>query len=273
VLATLSPVSSSGDSDALALESLLRQQPGSVWATRSFEERMEYAKAATRVLTTEDLHGGRGLFSKAHYESFSPAIQRSEHLIPPYRLSLGQQGFNLPMPPPLGNLVPTTLKVPLPKLTVPIKLNKFSAIQIPLQPPLPTHITVPIPQAVTQPVVNLVNSATQPILSTISSGSGPVLDAFAKTPANIDPMAPKEVQLEVEYDFLLNLPSLHFVPGLKLSNAPGGVSGKVVTLSHTLRLQSTGGRKANLAALMPMPDAWMDKLGLKSHGPLYWPWP
>ena len=122
-------------------------------------------------------------------------------------------------------------------------------------------------------MVNLLNSVTQPVLSVISSGSGPVLDSFAKTAANVDPMSPKEVQLKVEYDFLLNLPSLHFVPGLKLANAPAGIGGKVVTLSHTLRLQSTGGRKSNLAAIIPMPDSWMDKLYLKSHGPLYWPWP
>ena len=84
------------------------------------------------------------------------------------------------------------------------------------------------------------------------SSSPTALYAFADTPFNLDPFAPKQVRVTVEYDFLLTVPSLHFIPGLNLKDSPTGSGAKVFTISHSVRLQSTGGRQASFMNFFPV---------------------
>lgn len=61
------------------------------------------------------------------------------------------------------------------------------------------------------------------------------------------PAPPKEVSVTLEYQYLLTLPGLGFLPGIK--DAPAGVSGRVFTITKTVRLQSSGPRQASLLDL------------------------
>ena len=94
ILASISPETSGGTSEAQTMEGLLQAQ-GGVWAGRSYATRMEYAQAATEVKTLRDEPD----WYKAWYKSFSPLIQQPEHLIPPARLKNNETAFYLPLPP------------------------------------------------------------------------------------------------------------------------------------------------------------------------------
>jgi hypothetical protein len=97
------------------------------------------------------------------------------------------------------------------------------------------------------------------VLGSVGTGTAPVLDTFANSPFNLDFFSPKEVEITVEYDFLLTLPSLHFIPGLT-RDPPIGSGGKVFPIRHTVKLQSTGGRRGSPLAMAPVQGNW----------PLWW---
>jgi hypothetical protein len=272
VLAAISPRSGARDAVGSQLETVLQDQPDSVWVGRDYADRLSYAKAAARVTTRRERVQDDLL---ALRESYSRLLPASEHVIPPHLLAVGGQMRGLPIiagSTISGKLVPSSFKIPITLPPLKIKVGKFPAVKIPLQPPFPKEIEVPIPSSVTTPLRQRIDAAIQPALNVVSSGSAAQLDARHDSPWNVDFFSPKRVEITVEYDFLLTLPSLHFVPGLGLADAPGG-SGKAFTLTHTVELQSTGGRRANVSYVFLLSSKFRDALkliGMESGWFLYW---
>jgi hypothetical protein len=66
----------------------------------------------------------------------------------------------------------------------------------------------------------------------------------------LDLVALPQVEVTVDYDFLLTLPGIWgFLPGVE--DAPAGVSGKAFKLTQKVRLQSIGARESSPIALLP----------------------
>ncbi|MHC4564001.1 MAG: TadE family protein [Planctomycetota bacterium] len=241
VLASLSPKTSGGVSAAQAMERILQAQ-GGIWVGREYAPRLDYTVQATTV----DARSG--------YSQFVPV---REHLIPP-----AGTAYNLPL---------ITAARVMEKLNEQIGrqcAGDSSDIEVCgegfLEPNVDVEITV---WGVPLPPLNLPNPAYDPLhnlfqngLGWLSSNSPVALYAFADTFLNVDPFAPKQVSVKVTYDFLLTVPSLHFVPGLNLKNSPTGSGAKVFTISHTVRLQSAGGRQASFLNFLPVQD----------NTPLWW---
>ncbi len=62
-------------------------------------------------------------------------------------------------------------------------------------------------------------------------------------------LGPKQVEVTVEYKFLITIPGITLLPGIT-TPAPGGVSGRVFPIEHTVRLQSTGARISHPVSLL-----------------------
>jgi hypothetical protein len=244
VLASLSPRTGPAHAAGLPMESLLRAQ-GGVWAGRSFADRLDYTEQATRVT------------ARSSYSQFVPV---REHLIPP-----AGDDYNMPLITAadvfekVNDMIPPVCRdVEIGEICVSgfLAPNVDVCFQIDIAPEFQGVQLFSIPL---QQCINLPNPAHDPLADLLQSGLGwlssnsPVaLYAFAETPLNIDPFAPKQVSATIEYDFLLTVPSLHFIPGLNLKDSPTGSGAKVFTISHTVRLQSTGGRQASFMNFVPI---------------------
>jgi hypothetical protein len=253
-LAALSPQTNSSSVMAASMEDLLQQQ-GGVWQGRNFATRYEYASAATRVSTIRDVHGGFA----GWYETFPRLMPVSPNMITPYGQSQGDDQFFIPVPPPPR--IPNSVTVQFPPLNV-----QIGPITIPIQ--LPLSFTIPLPGGVINPLNQLIRN----LFNAVRGGGQAAYDFLAESPANIDPLSPKEVEITVEYDFVLTLPGLNFVPTLTRPTPIG--NGQAFRISHTVKLQSTGGRKANAFAFIPTPkQTWGSASGVRENTPLFWVWP
>ncbi len=239
VLASISPRTGSSNESAENMERLLQSQ-GGAWKNGNYASRFKYAHAATTVKTLRDDFGYFG----GWYQSFPPLIPRSEHLIAPYPYSQGDRTFYNPFLVPI-QLIPNPLQIP------PLSIAGITL-------PLPTSISLP------SNIIDPINAGPNRVLSLLRSGSAAAVDLFADSVLNIDPMSPKEVKITVEYDFLLTLPSLQFIPGLTKSTPVG--TGTAFTIKHTVWLQSTGGRKGNVLAWFPIHKS-LRKGGWKVNSP------
>jgi hypothetical protein len=244
VLASISPSTGQGNAAARSMESLLQAQ-GGAWVGRSYADRMAYTGVAASV------------GSSSSYSQFVPV---REHLIPPagtaYNMPLITaadvlQKINDMIPPvcqdvEIGDICVSGFLAP--NVDVCFQINiapQFFGIQL-FSIPLQQCIALQNPAHA--PLQNLLQNG----LGWLSSNAPTALYAFADTPLNLDPFAPKQVQATVEYDFLLTVPSLHFIPGLNLKDSPTGSGAKVFTISHTVHLQSTGGRQASFMNFFPV---------------------
>ena len=63
-------------------------------------------------------------------------------------------------------------------------------------------------------------------------------------------IAPREVIVSVEYDFLLTIPGLSMIP-LLTRDPPNGVAGHCFTIRQSVRLQSVGARQSGLGSMLP----------------------
>ena len=270
VLTSLSPKGGAATGVSSQLESLLRAQPEGTWQGREFANRWDYARQATTVENLRDKHGAL----KALGESYSGMIPDGEHMVPPHSIAAGGRNFDVAVigaSTISGKLVPSKIDIPIKVKPIKFKIRGIPVV-IPVQPPIPTKISVPIPKQFTDPIKKKIDSIIQPTLNVLATGNAGTLDGFTKTPLNTDLFSPKEVEITVAYDFLLTLPSLHFVPGITLENAPVG-PGKAFRIEHTVRLQSTGGRRANVSYVflaIPQFRAGLKKIGLESGWLLYW---
>ena len=245
VLASLSPTSTGSVSTrGRAMERLLLAQDG-IWVGKDFAGRFDYTEKATVVR------------AGSSYSQFVPV---REHLIPPagtaYNLPLITaadvlQKINDMVPPVCRDLEIGQICVGgflAPDVDVCFQINigpSFQGIQL---------FSIPLQQCVSlpNPAHDPLNDLLQNGLGWLSSSAPTALYAFADTPLNLDPFAPKQVSVTVEYDFLLTVPSLHFIPGLNLKDSPTGSGAKVFTIRHTVRLQSTGGRQASFMNFFPV---------------------
>jgi hypothetical protein len=115
------------------------------------------------------------------------------------------------------------------------------------------------------------------------TGSASAIRAFAESDFNIDPFAPKEVEITLEYDFVLAIPSLlQLAPGVTVTSKGNGKRAFRIRQNQdedskkyfTVRLQSTGGRRSILAFMPKVPDL-AGSIGGRSfetvpNTPLYW---
>ncbi|MHC4786162.1 MAG: TadE family protein [Planctomycetota bacterium] len=244
VLASISPRTAQTSPAGAPMESLLQAQ-GGVWAGRSFADRLEYTEQATVVT------------ARSSYSQFVPV---REHLIPP-----AGNAYNLPLITAadvfdkLNSMIPPVCRdVEIGDICVSgfLAPNVDVCFQIDIAPQfqgvqlfsIPLQQCIALPNPAHDPLANLLQNG----LGWLSSNSPVALYAFADTWANLDPFAPKQVSVTVEYDFLLTVPSLHFIPGLNLKDSPTGSGAKVFPIRHTVRLQSTGGRQASFMNFVPL---------------------
>ena len=70
-----------------------------------------------------------------------------------------------------------------------------------------------------------------PACSVLRTGSAQAIQAFAESDGNVDPFAPKEVEITLAYDFKLAVPSLlQLAPGVTIPAPMGG--GRAFRLRH-----------------------------------------
>jgi hypothetical protein len=141
--------------------------------------------------------------------------------------------------------------------------NNETQFYLPL-PPVPQIPQVP---GLNQ-FINPVNQAILDLAGLVSAGASGPLTAFAGTPLNADIFSPKRVEITVDYDFALTLPGLQIIPGLTKDTPIG--TGRAFAISHTVSLQSTGGRRSNPAAfIFPVPKQ-IRRGALRENSPMYW---
>ncbi|MEQ9617143.1 MAG: pilus assembly protein [Phycisphaerales bacterium] len=61
--------------------------------------------------------------------------------------------------------------------------------------------------------------------------------------------APKEVTVTIRYQYLITIPGLYTLPGLS-TPAPAGVSGRIITITQSVTLQTTGARESSPVSLL-----------------------
>ncbi|MHC4100735.1 MAG: TadE family protein [Planctomycetota bacterium] len=252
VLASISPRTGQANAAGRSMESLLRAQDG-VWAGRSFADRFDYTEQATVVTAGS---------------SYSQLVPVREHLIPP-----AGDAYNLPLITAadvfdkLNSLIqPVCRDLEIGQICVGgfLAPDVDVCFQIDIGPSfqgiqlfsIPLQQCVSLPNPAYDPFENLLQNG----LGWLSSSSPTALYAFADlryqlgpiTLGNVDYLAPKQVSVTVAYDFLLTVPSLHFIPGLNLKDSPTGSGTKVFPITHTVRLQSTGGRQASFVNFFPV---------------------
>ncbi|MHC4787212.1 MAG: TadE family protein, partial [Planctomycetota bacterium] len=237
VLASLSPRTGQTSPAGRPMESLLQAQ-GGVWVGRDFADRLAYTEQATAVT------------AGSSYSQFVPV---REHLIPP-----AGNAYNLPLITAadvfdkLNSMIqPVCRDLQIGQICVGgfLAPNVDVCFQIDIGPSfqgiqlfsIPLQQCINLPNPAHDPLQNLLQNG----LGWLSSNSPTALYAFGDHWMNVDPFAPKAVSATVEYDFLLTVPSLHFIPGLNLKDSPTGSGAKVFPIRHTVRLQSTGGRQAS----------------------------
>lgn len=282
VLASISPTlnrSASSEASRALAEALIVNGDG--WEEPDFSERVAYAKQAM-VLRIED----------AYVDSLPPLIPLPEHAVQPGRARLvspaerERLGYTLPKPPKLETLIPNEVEVVL--FEPPAAAEAIaSEIGVPLDS-LDISISIPLDEVKRKagPVLDEFDNG----LEILRQGQGSVVRSFARSPLNIDAFGPKEVEVELQYRFKLNLPSiLQLVPdrlGLT-TEAPGGgraflirqseaertIGGSTVTDpgDYTVRLQSMGGRSNPLGTIPLLPTLSASTFQLTSvlNTPLY----
>lgn len=263
VLATLSPRADQPDPRGAAMQDLVEAQ-GEAWQGGHFARRMAYARAATSFRTIRDRAGNDAL---AWHDSFAPLIPLPDHAVQPARqmANAGDIGYLLPAPPSLSSLIPSSIPI---TLDVPIP-SPFDAVV----PPISFTFTIPVPGHLIAPLVAPLDQATD----ALRTGSAWVIRQFAESPANIDPFAPKEVEITLKYDFELAIPSLlQLAPGVTVP--PRGSGNRAFRIQHeeffSVRMQSTGGRRSILAFVPVVPDlaASISNSSYETvdNTPLYW---
>lgn len=274
VLASISPPMPSDPSPVANALHALVQANGSAWEGSDLARRVSYARQAMSLRTIRDKHtagtsglGSIGGLGGAFIDSQSPLIPLPEHAVQPQRLrdatpaERENLGYLAPAPPPVSELIPDSfdivIEVPLP--------GEASAILQATGTEPPT-ITVPIDispvKSMLSPLTDQVDAGTE----FLRQGSASAIRAFARSPANVDFIAPKEVEIALTYEFKLTMPSiLQLTPdflGLTVPSRDG--NGHAFLLQQrdtqsrpgdfTVRLQSTGGRR-NLFGVAPVvPD-------------------
>lgn len=261
VLASLSPRASTPDAEGRQMDRLLRAQ-GAAWAHGDFPRRLAYARAATRVTTIRRRHrGGLGGDAAAWHDSFTPLIPLPENAVQPARQlqNEGEIGYLLPEPPPVASILPDRIPIRIP---IPIP-EPFDAVI----DPITISFDIPLPVEMIEPLTEQLDAG----IDVLRTGSAVAIRGFARSPFNIDPVSPKEVEITLVYDFELAVPSLlQLAPGVTRPAADG--SGRAFRLQHsdyfTVRLQSTGGRRTLLGLFPVVPDIvgreWVP------NTPLYW---
>ncbi|MFT5289081.1 MAG: hypothetical protein ACI82F_001140 [Planctomycetota bacterium] len=247
VLATLSPRFAISDPQGANMARLVEAQ-GAHWQGGNYAQRMAYAREATRLWTIRSFHQDTNSNDlAAWHDSYAPLIPLPPHAVQPARQAANQAeiGYLLPRPPALGALIPNSIPIVI-NIPIPSPLNAVI-------PPISFTVNIPLPANLIRPLTTQLDSA----INVLRTGSAAAVRAFAESPANIDPFAPKEVEITLAYDFKLAIPSLlQLAPGVTRP-APGG-EGVAFRLIHedyfTVRLQSTGGRRSLLSVIPKIPD-------------------
>jgi hypothetical protein len=258
VLASISPRAGIDAPRGASMENYLAAN-GGYWGGGNYAERVAYAQQATDLKTIRLKHGGGTFWNwDAYWDSVPGLIPLPEHAVQPARQRLAGNSdgaYLLPAPPPLASLIPSSIPVPIPNVPTPAGLPSL---------PIPGlsggTINIPIP-------TDMVQVATQPLddaTNWLRNGTGEAIRWFARSPMNNDIFAPKEVEITLEFQFKLAVPSLlQLAPGVT-DPAPVG-TGRVFLLKHsdffTVRLQSTGGRRSNLFSLFPIIPNMYNRFG------------
>ena len=257
VLASISPRATENDPTGVFMSEVLKAN-GDVWDSGNFAQRVTYARAATTVMTIKDRmqekHGAAGGVFAAWHDSLSPLIPEPEHVLQParQRVSGTDNAYVLPSPPPLDSLIPDAIPI---TLTVPLPSEATAVLGVVgVDPP---SITIDIPLAGPKQLMAPLLSQMDAGINVMRTGSGSAIRAFARSPANIDILAPKEVEITLVYLFRLSIPSLiQLAPGVT-EPAPLG-NGRAFKFEHpeyfSVRLQSTGGRRTLLGILPKVID-------------------
>lgn len=222
---------------------------GDVWDTGNFAERVAYARGATTLTTISDRFDNA---FEAWHDSFSPMIPIPEHIVQPARQKESgvTTAYLLPEPPPLEDLFPDSIPFEIPiKSILPPEVG-FLVDQLGVKP-IVINIPLEKPKQLLKPALDKLDS----VLNGIRTGTAAGISAVARSPANIDPFAPKEVEITLVYLFRLTIPSLiQLAPGVAEPDPQGNA--QVFRFQHpeffTVRLQSTGGRRG-LMNIFPFP--------------------
>ena len=247
------------------MERLLKAQ-GPAWGGGDYARRMAYARAVTTLTTNRDKHGGGFVGDlSAWHDSFTPLIPLPEHVVQPARQknNPNQLGYLLPQPPPLSSIIPSAIPSDIP-IPIPSPFDKFI-------PPISISFSIPLPTSLLDPLTSKLDVG----IDALRTGSAAVLRQFARSPFNVDPLSPKEVEVNLVYHFKLAIPSLlQLAPGVT-DDPPQGLpsgSGRFFKLKHghyfTARLQSTGGRRTLLGLFPYVPDIF--GFSMVPNTPLYW---
>ncbi len=257
ILASISPRATTRDGTGVFMDEVLKAN-GDVWDTGNFAQRVTYARAATTVQTIKDRmqekFGAAGGVFAAWHDSLSPLIPLPEHVLQPARQKKEglDNAYTLPAPPSLDSLIPDSIPI---TLEVPLPSEATAVLDVVGVDPPSLTIDIPLdgPKSLMAPLLNQMDEG----INVMRTGSGAAIRAFARSPANVDILSPKEVEITLTYLFRLSIPSLiQLAPGVT-EPAPLG-NGHAFKFEHpeyfSVRLQSTGGRRTLLGIIPKVLD-------------------
>jgi len=250
VLASISPRAASRDLRGDFMQAVLEDN-GDQWEQGNFSQRVTYARAAMTLTTIRDR---LGVFGGWH-DSLSPLIPEPKHALQPARQKADggtDNAYLLPSPPPLDSLIPDSIDIEV-TLPVPSEVDALLSVAGVEKPGVTIPIPLDGPKKLMKPLLDQMDEG----INVLRSGSAAGIRAFAESPANVDLLAPKEVNINLEYLFRLTIPSLiQFTPGVTEADPLG--NGFAFRLQHpeyfSVRLQSTGGRRTLLGIIPKVLD-------------------